>query len=1259
MAAQIFGSAATVLDLNIALFGLVPSNAVFNNQLGVVGANNANLVAYANQITNANFAGATNASLATTVLTNLLGTDPSNTADLNAAVTALLAANPANRGVVVYQLATILSQKEGDVTFGAAASKFNTAVLNGYNYSNDPTSTVSSPANPVPVPVVGKTFVLTASVDAPTGTSADDIFVGTEATLGSGDTLAGGGGSDTLKFASSGAVAVNKAGFSTTGIATALVTSDAVGGTTFDVTGMVGTTSLVNDNSSTDVIFNGAANVMATKLQNVSGGNTQFIYQSGAVAGTNDSMSIALSNNKTIAGGSIGTVTANGIENLVVTTSGGASVLAELGSAGFLKTMTISGDQNLTLGAANFFNTAAVNTVDASKLTGALNMNLTNDGATSISVAVTGGSGNDRVSFTTFDKGDAFTGGTGTDTIALTNAVATGTPAGTLSGVETLEDTTIASGTVNMSNFAGVTNVFLSAGLGGATTVSNATTGITETVNVGTLAAQDLTTTLKTDGTADAITLQLNTIGKASTLANVVATGFETVNLNTVVDSSLNGSGALTIANLSDTTATTLNINSGVALTVTAAATGALTKVDGSASAGGLTLNSLTYSTAGATIIGGKGADKFTPGNGADTITLGTGADVLTYTTTTQSNDKMDIVTDFTSGSDVLNLAGLGVIGSTQYLGARSSFGLAQGALTAGGTTSAVLDSSTNILWVDANGDGTLDNRDFRIQLNGVTSLTAADLNLSASGSGITVTGTNAAVSKTLATNATGSTTDLGDTVSSKISFLATATVDGAAGTDTLVVTDAGAVTVTANFTNFEGVTLATVGTTANSLAALPGATFKTITGSANADTIATTAGLVAGYTVSLGDGADVVTAVAAASAGSTIDGGAGDDTVTSTIGAAFTTMTLTGGAGNDTLNLAAGDDISAATVSGWETINLAGAATMTLAQYAAATTVAATAVAANNLTFSNAGAFTTTAIAANVGVETYTLANGVNTITTGGAADATRTITGNAGIDTLNTTVANGFNTLFTAAGGVDVLNITGGLTAAVSVTTAGAGAAAIGVTGLETLTVAGTSTANALTLVSATAGDFATIDLSGITGGGVSLVTTGLTAATARTLTLTAGNDTITNLNKAAAAMTIDFGTGNATVTDLAAYSTTGALTLKAGPTATGTTIINVQATTADFGTNQNGAGAGGTILDFTNDVTVLQLSRTIGSAGPNSAGQLFIQQGPTAADTAIYFDVNGDGNFGVGDIQIVIIGQTVAQFANASIANGNVVL
>ncbi len=92
---------------------------------------------------------------------------------------------------------------------------------------------------------------------------------------------------------------------------------------------------------------------------------------------------------------------------------------------------------------------------------------------------------------------------------------------------------------------------------------------------------------------------------------------------------------------------------------------------------------------------------------------------------------------------------------------------------------------------------GTLDNNtDFVIKLEGVTSLTAADLNIGAQGTGasITITAASPQVSLTLNNARYRQTTALDDTISSQGVYLTggVRTIDGGLGADTLVLTDGG-----------------------------------------------------------------------------------------------------------------------------------------------------------------------------------------------------------------------------------------------------------------------------------------------------------------------------------------------------------------------------------------------------------------------------------------------------------------------------------
>lgn len=689
-----------------------------------------------------------------------------------------------------------------------------------------------------PVVVPGQTFTLTTGADTVPGmigtagsssNAGNDIFVATETTLGSGDNIDGGAGMDAMRFSSSGNAAVNKAGFTLNSIERVEVTSDAIGGTTFDVTGTTGTTALVNSNSSTDLTLTGGTSTVAMALNQVSAGNTTVVYDAAVVAGTADAVAVSLNANRTIAGTAIGTLTANGIETFNVTTTGGASLLAGIASTS-LKAMTVSGDQSLTLGTVNFTDNVNVNTLDASGLTGtaALNVTIGTNSAT-IDVAVTGGAGNDRADFSTgFDTRDSFTGGEGRDTLALTQAVATAQTAltgGTVSGVEILEVTNGGTGNVNMANFTGVDTVSYSGLTGGvslaaASTITNAVTGLTVQVNADAV-GQDMTTTLKTNGTADVANYVFNKVGAADNLGTVSAAEFETINITTGDDATVLGVGQLTIANLTATAATTLNISGSAALTignVNDPAVAVLSKIDASTATGKLNLSGINTASTGAAILLGSGDDVYNvaTSDGADTITLGAGKDTIVYSALAQSDRDMDTITDFVSGTDIVDvralMGGVGTASSTQFAGTRATFSQAQGALTGGGQQDAVFDASEGILWVDVNGDGTLDNNDFRVKLGGVTSITAADLGFVA-GATFTanVVGFNTAVAlNSLEGSMTGAE---GDTINATVAQLVGSTVDGKGGIDVLNITGTAAAgeiaDLTGAFANVETVNLA------------------------------------------------------------------------------------------------------------------------------------------------------------------------------------------------------------------------------------------------------------------------------------------------------------------------------------------------------------------------------------------------------------------------------------------------------------------
>jgi len=840
MPAQFFGAQAAVAFLNRAFTNTSPSNAAFTNQVtnataalaaGVDPTQAISYTAFAKTFGNA-YAAETAAQLATRLMTNT-GLLP-NAALETALAEYITAVGVRNIGIVALQLAVVISTKEGDATYGAAALAWNNEMNSAVAYSSNPANTTAF--NGDVVATQGQTYTLTTGADAGaafTGGAGADTFVGTETTLSSADVLDGGAGVDTLRVANSGA-AKTFSGFELMNIETIQVTADGTGATAFDVTGTTGVTKLVNSNSSQDLTFTGIKAIPAAgvEVKGVTAGNTTITFEADTVVGTADTLALALDGNKTIANGAVGTITANGIETINVTTSGTMSNLASIAST-TLKAMTVAGDKSLTLGGVTFTDNAAVNTLNASGLTGtaALDVTIAANTAT-LDVAVTGGAGNDRADFSTgFDTLDAFNGGAGRDTLALAQGVAsalTATNTGTVTAVEILEITNGGTGTTNMDRFAGVDTVFYSGltggtALTGAAAITNAVTGLTVQVNAD-AAGQDVTTTLKANGTADTISYVLNKVGAADNLATLSAAEFETVNITTGDDAAVLGTGVLTVANLTNTVATKLTIAGNADLVIGNSndpVTPVLATIDASAATAKVTISGTDLAAGGATVTLGSANDTFNVATaaGADTFDLSKGGnDTIVYNALAQSAVAMDTIKGFTTGDKVdvrALMGGVNVASSANFRGNFDTFSQAQGALRTGAdvaaTNDAVFDKSTGILWIDLDSNGTLDANDFRVKLDGITTVTAADLGFV---SGVTFTANKNAFNTSLTADsvevvAVGSEAD---TINATVAQLVGSTINGQPGADTLNVTGTAALAeiadLTGAFTNVETVNL-------------------------------------------------------------------------------------------------------------------------------------------------------------------------------------------------------------------------------------------------------------------------------------------------------------------------------------------------------------------------------------------------------------------------------------------------------------------
>ncbi|AZS22285.1 M10 family metallopeptidase C-terminal domain-containing protein [Caulobacter sp. FWC26] len=1180
-----------------------------------------------------------------------------------AAADVSLAVKAAIVGEIIYQ-ATIFNNGAGLGSYATAANNLVKDLADDGALTADNASGISLFDN-YGVSPVAQTLTLTTAADTLNGAAGADTFVATNTTLSAADSLTGGAGVDTLNYASNGNVAVNQAGFKAAGIEVYNITSDAgagaVGGTTFDMSGVTGATRIVNDDSSFDLTLTGlneaATLVVRNTSQSTATVNTTVNYNAAVVAGTTTSQALVLENvfDPAQAAGtaSKSAVTVNGVEIFNVTGSGTTTSNLTALVSNTLTTVNIDGANGVKIDALTF--AGATGTVDGSKNTGGINVVMTNSGA--VNATVTGGTGADRADFSNgFATGDSFNGGAGTDTVVLSQAVATGSTGGVLTAVEVLEVSGGGTGNVNLANFASIDTVnYTSTGqangasLQGATTITNARATLTVSQDAGTV-GQTLSAGLATNGAADNLTLNINKVGAADAVGAITAANWDVIKVNVADDAAVAGQGTLTSAGLTAANATSITLASDANVTFTGAVGGAaLTSFDASTVTGKIDFTATTITTAvgGATIKLGSGADRLVVTNsgtatGGDTITLGAGADTVIYTALAQSTDKStDTITDFVSGTDKLDLIGLGLTSGVQFVGVRSSFALAQGALTTVTTdgVQAVFQADTNTLWLDLDSNGQLDQSDFRVILTGNSTITAGDLSLGLTGNSITLNALAANVNLTTQTGATGVTTNDNDTVTTTIANLNGAVaLNAAAGTnDVLVVSDAGTVAIAAAVTNFEGLTLAN-GT--NTVSAAAASTIKNITGGTGADTVTLT-NFATGGAVSLGGGVDVVNGATKAfveATGASFDGGtSGTDVDVFNV--------ATGGIANGgTLNLTS--------VSNFESVAIAAAAAG-VAYTIQGATAGSDGLGSGITTFSadsSNGTVSVNTTAAKVAGMTggITSAGGGTvavTLTTGGALDLT-----NVALNNTVTITGSATATTFTANSGAKALAIRGGAaTTDVLNITADAGTINLNTasTGIETVNInatqTGTITINANT-TAVTSGFASTVTLSGaatFTGTGAAAQT--VNAANAATTANFSSTAAFTfNGNAGGAVDTVNVtGAGNGTVNgdagnDVLSHASSGAVTFNGGAGNDSATVSGAGALTfvGAAGTDSvtvTGTGAvtftGGADIDtVTLNATGTTVDTIVFSDGTNAGGSNGIV---AVADRDVInnFNVNND--------------------------------
>jgi hypothetical protein len=154
---------ATPVQLYLAFYGVAPANPTYTGYWATQQASGPEAVALtlASQ-----FSSTGNATLATTVLTNMgvtaASTNSAAYAALSQALAQIFAVYPSHRGIVVLNLVNLLKDLEDNATYGAAARAFNSSTVAAYEYATN-TANVT-PAGPMLSGVAAKGPLRNAAV---------------------------------------------------------------------------------------------------------------------------------------------------------------------------------------------------------------------------------------------------------------------------------------------------------------------------------------------------------------------------------------------------------------------------------------------------------------------------------------------------------------------------------------------------------------------------------------------------------------------------------------------------------------------------------------------------------------------------------------------------------------------------------------------------------------------------------------------------------------------------------------------------------------------------------------------------------------------------------------------------------------------------------------------------------------------------------------------------------------------------------------
>ena len=826
-----------------------------------------------------------------------------NHADNRVEVADLAASNTFNNKVIVSDyVADNISVFTDTATFRAYVSSVDNTNATVVAAKADALADVPAVANP------GSAFALTTSSDTLVGTAADDTFtagiIATVDAFGTGDSINGGNGNDTLNVLFN-AAATMPALITVSNVETANLRSATDENVISTATGFSGLTAL---------------NVTGIENQTVTAASTTAITVTETGQATGD----------------------------VVTVDGGSSVTVNSTAPVATATQAVAG--TITVGAT----TAAAGAVVVNT-TASVNAPVTTQDHTAGQVNVTGGTSIDVTSTITATASAAATALTGSIAVTMIGSDINITGDANTVSASAIQTATVAevnSATIGrIGNSGGAVDILDSnrasttaAGSIATATITNAGAAV---VNSGALTTLNLAGTLTTvnAGTSGALTTAANS-ALALNLTGAVATGAVTIDVDFTTLNIAGNTTASTIADLVQTALITLNVSGDALVTLTNFDPANITDITVTNTAG-LVLATSTLAV-GTNYTGGAGADSVllgavttavTMGGGNDTVTsaglVGTGGSVNAGAGTADKIIMTSTEAAVVDGTSTFN----GVYTNFEVLEISGAFGNADvldidginnvgTVIVAGGTGHATNSKITNIdsgstvefqasmvgMTVDVDGAVASGSDILNIDLKSSsvithTSLVAANVETINIGTADAVAIGSAAVTHVISTLTTAGATTINVSGNNGLTLTAS--------TGSILVTTFDASGVVANDTAASTFVAATTDTAANlavTYASLNATTNAevTITGGAGNDTLTGSTAAVNRDTIDGGAGADIINGGTGADI---ITGGEGADYITGGLGADVITLTETTAA-SDVIEIDGG--LTADTVTGF-----------------------------------------------------------------------------------------------------------------------------------------------------------------------------------------------------------------------------------------------------------------------------------------------------------------------------------------------------